>query len=44
MFYVRCMMTIIAKSINNLKALNFFKTVDSEVIPGKNDNTKIINW
>jgi len=31
------------KSINNLKALNFFKTVDSEVIPGKNDNTKIIN-
>ena len=31
------------KSINNIKALNFFKSVDSEVITGKNDKTKIIN-
>ena len=31
------------KSINNLKSLNFFKTVTSEIIDGKEDNTKIIN-
>ena len=31
------------KSINNIKALNFFKNVNSEVITGKNDKTKIIN-
>ncbi len=31
------------KSENNLKALNFFKNVKSEVIKGKIDNSKIIN-
>ena len=31
------------KSINNLKSLNFFKSVSSEVIEGKNKNSKIIN-
>ena len=31
------------KSINNLKNLNFFKTVKSEVVAGKNDQSKIIN-
>ena len=31
-----------AKSINNLKALNIFKTVDSKVEDGSKDNTKII--
>jgi len=31
------------KSINNLKALNFFKTVDSEVITGSRKENKIIN-
>ena len=31
------------KSENNLKALNFFKNVKSEVIEGKIDNSKIIN-
>ncbi len=31
------------KSENNLKSLNFFKSVSSEIIDGKNQNTKIIN-
>ena len=31
------------KSINNLKGLNFFKNVKSEVIEGKDKNSKIIN-
>ena len=31
------------KSINEIKSLNFFKNVKSEVINGKNDNSKIIN-
>ena len=31
------------KSENNLKSLNFFKSVSSEVIEGENKNSKIIN-
>ena len=31
------------KSINNIKSLNFFKTVESKVITGRNDTLKIIN-
>ena len=31
------------KSINNIKSLNFFRTVKSEVVPGKKNNSKIIN-
>ncbi len=31
------------KSINNLKSLNFFKSVNSEVIEGNNKDQKIIN-
>ena len=31
------------KSINNIKSLNFFKTVESEVISTDEDNNKIIN-
>ena len=31
------------KSINNIKNLNFFKTVNSEVVKGKTDDSKIIN-
>ena len=31
------------KSENNLKSLNFFKSVSSEITDGKNQNTKIIN-
>ncbi len=31
------------KSINNIKSLNFFKSVDSKVIDGKDKNSKIIN-
>ena len=31
------------KSINNLKNLNFFKSVNSEVIDGEDVNSKIIN-
>ncbi len=31
------------KSVNNLKKLNFFKDVETEVIEGKNKNSKIIN-
>ena len=32
-----------AKSINELKSLNFFKTVDAEVVEGSTKNSKIIN-
>ena len=32
------------KSVNNLKNLNFFKSVKSNVIKGKNLNSKIINY
>ena len=32
-----------AKSLNNIKALNFFENVDSEILDGKEFNTKIIN-
>ena len=31
------------KSVNNIKALNFFRNVDSEVLIGKDENSKIIN-
>ena len=31
------------KSINEIKSLNFFKTVNSEIINGKDNNSKIIN-
>jgi len=31
------------KTINEIKSLNFFKTVNADVIDGKNDNSKIIN-
>ena len=32
-----------AKSINNIKSLNFFRDVKSEIISNEDDNTKIIN-
>ncbi len=32
-----------SKSINNVKSLNFFKTIDGEVIEGKEKGTKTIN-
>ncbi len=32
------------KSLNNIKSLNFFKNVDSEVVDGSNGNSKIINF
>ena len=32
-----------AKSINNIKSLNFFRTVESEILDGKDNNSKIIN-
>ncbi len=32
-----------AKSLNNIKALNFFEDVDGEILDGKDFNTKIIN-
>ena len=32
------------KSVNNLKKLNFFKNVQSEVLDGKQKNSKIINF
>ena len=32
-----------SKSINNIKSLNFFKDVQSEIISNDTDNTKIIN-
>ena len=31
------------KSVNNLKKLNFFKNVNSEILEGKENNSKIIN-
>ena len=31
------------KSINNLKSLNFFKTVESDVVQGSNNDNRIIN-
>ena len=31
------------KTVNNLKNLNYFKTVNADVIDGKKDNSKIIN-
>jgi outer membrane protein insertion porin family len=31
------------KSINNIKSLNYFKNVKSEILPGTKDNQKIIN-
>ncbi len=31
------------KSVNNIKSLNFFKTVDSEIVEGKSIDSKIIN-
>ena len=31
------------KSINNIKSLNFFKTVNKDIIDGNNQNSKIIN-
>ncbi|MBD1138813.1 outer membrane protein assembly factor BamA [Pelagibacterales bacterium SAG-MED46] len=34
---------LFAKSINNIKGLNFFKTVESEVISGQDNFSKIIN-
>jgi outer membrane protein insertion porin family len=32
------------KSVNNLKSLNYFKQVDSEVIKGSSEDTRIINY
>ena len=32
------------KSVNNIKNLNFFKTVKSNIVNGKNQNSKIINY
>ncbi|MDB9799180.1 outer membrane protein assembly factor BamA, partial [Candidatus Pelagibacter sp.] len=32
------------KSVNNIKNLNFFKSVRTDVISGKNKNSKIINY
>ena len=32
------------KSVNNLRSLNYFKNVSTEVIDGQNPNTKIINF
>jgi outer membrane protein insertion porin family len=34
---------LVSKSINNLKSLNFFKSVDSKVISNDKNNTKSIN-
>ena len=31
------------KSINNIKSLNFFKTVDQDIVDGSNDNSKVVN-
>ncbi len=31
------------KSVNNIKSLNFFKNVNTEILDGKNENSKIIN-
>ena len=34
---------IFNKSINNLKSLGFFKSVEKKILNGKNENTKILN-
>ncbi|WP_440634877.1 outer membrane protein assembly factor BamA [Candidatus Pelagibacter sp. HIMB1746] len=34
---------LVSKSINNIKALNFFKNVNSEIVSNKNNTNKIIN-
>ena len=34
---------LVSKSINNIKALNFFKSVNSEIVSNKNNTNKIIN-
>ena len=34
---------LLAKSINNIKSLNFFKNVDKEILDGDSPNSKIIN-
>ncbi len=34
---------LLSRSINNIKSLNFFRSVEQETLPGKNQNTKIIN-
>ncbi|MDC0641977.1 outer membrane protein assembly factor BamA [Candidatus Pelagibacter sp.] len=34
---------LLAKSINNIKSLNFFKNVDKEILDGENPSSKIIN-
>ena len=32
------------KSLNNIKSLNFFKNVDSEIVEGTKENSRIINY
>ncbi len=34
---------LLSRSINNIKSLNFFRSVEQEVVPGNKPNTKIIN-
>jgi len=34
---------LLAKSINNIKSLNFFKNVNKEILDGENPNSKVIN-
>ena len=34
---------LFTKSINNIKGLNFFKSVNSKILPAKENNSKIIN-
>ena len=34
---------LLSRSINNIKSLNFFRSVEQETIPGNKPNTKIIN-
>jgi len=34
---------LLSRSINNIKSLNFFRSVEKEIIPGNKPNTKIIN-
>ena len=34
---------LVSRSINNIKSLNFFKFVNSEIVDGQNSNSKIIN-
>ena len=31
------------KSVNNIQSLNFFKTVNQEIVDGSNENSKVIN-